>query len=114
MLALESEGYTVLPAENGVEALVQLQFAQVPDVILLNLVLPVIPGPDLLDVIRHDPRLASIPVVLVTGAPVPVDVGRDADAVLAKPFDLEQLSEIIAGVLDTRAPPTQTPPPAFA
>lgn len=113
-LALEWEGYVVSPAANGVEALVQLQFASAPDVILLNLVLPIMGGRDVLEAVRRDPRLAPIPVVLLTGAPVPVEVGRAADAVLAKPFDLAQLSGTIHHVVESRSPPTQTPPPAVA
>ncbi len=113
-MALEGEGFTVLAVANGVEALVQLQFAEVPDVVLLNLILPVMSGRDVLDAIRHDPRLARIPVVLLTGAPVPVEVGRAADAVLAKPFDVAQLSGTILEVVHNRTPPTPTPPPALA
>jgi two-component system, chemotaxis family, chemotaxis protein CheY len=108
--ALEAEGYSVRTAENGVEAVVQLEFEPLPEVILLNVVLPVMSGPDVLDAIRRDARLARIPVVLITGAPVPVDVGRAADGVLMKPFGLEQLSDSIGELLATRGSSSPTPP----
>ena len=82
--ALEADGYTVRATENPVEALVQLEFGPTPSVILLNLVMPVMPGSELLDAIRRDARLARIPVVLITGAQVPVEVGRAANAVLPR------------------------------
>jgi CheY-like chemotaxis protein len=68
-------------------------------------------GADVLDVIRRDPRLDGVPVVLITGAPVPVELGRAVDAVLAKPFGLDELRETIEELLARRAPPAQTPPP---
>jgi CheY-like chemotaxis protein len=110
VLALEQAGYTALPAQNGVEALVHLQFAPRPAVILLNLFMPIMPGAELLELIRLDDALAGIPVVIVTGAPVPVEVGRAADAVLAKPFDLDELCVLIDELI-ARGTPTPTPPP---
>jgi CheY-like chemotaxis protein len=110
-VALESEGHSVRTAENGVEALVRLQFEPVPDVILLNLVLPAMSGGDVLEAIRRDARLAGMPILLITGAPVPVEIGREVDAVLMKPFGLDQLSETIGELLARRAPPAPTPPP---
>jgi CheY-like chemotaxis protein len=114
VFALESDGHAVRTAENGVEALVQLHFEQPPDVILLNLVLPAMSGGDVLDAIRRDARLAGIPVVIITGASVPVEIGRSADAVLLKPFGLDQLSETVGALLARRAPPAPTPPPVNA
>jgi two-component system, chemotaxis family, chemotaxis protein CheY len=113
-VALESEGHTVRTAENGVEALVRLQFDARPDVILLNLVLPAMTGGEVLEAIRRDPRLDGVPVVLITGAPVPVEMGRAVDAVLAKPFGLEQLRETVEELLARRVPPAPTPPPMSA
>lgn len=110
-VALESEGHSVRTAENGVEALVRLQFEPPPDVILLNLVLPAMGGGDVLEAIRRDPKLDGVPVVLITGAPVPVELGRAVDAVLAKPFGLDELRDTIEQLLARRAPSAPTPPP---
>jgi two-component system, response regulator, stage 0 sporulation protein F len=107
VFALESDGYSVRTAENGVDALVQLEFGPRPDVILLNLVLPLMLGSELLESVRQDARLTRIPVVLITGAPVPVAVATLANAVLPKPFGLDQLAETIVGLV-----PREDPPPA--
>ena len=72
--ALTANGYEVHTAENPVEALVQIEFGPTPALILLNLIMPVMPGAEFLEAIRRDPRLAQIPVVLITGAAVPVEV----------------------------------------
>lgn len=114
VVALESDGHSVHTAEDGVEALVRLQFEPPPDVILLNLVLPAMGGSDVLEAIRRDSRLTGIPVVLITGAPVPIEIGREVDAVLSKPFGLEQLSETIGELLARRSPSAPTPPPMSA
>jgi CheY-like chemotaxis protein len=112
--ALESDGYEVHTAENPIEALVQLEFGPTPAVILLNLVMPVMHGSEFLEAIRRDPRLARIPVVLITGASVPVEVGRAANAVLPKPFGLDELADTISELLPRDEPPTPTPAPASA
>jgi two-component system, chemotaxis family, chemotaxis protein CheY len=111
VFALESDGHSVRTAENGVEALVQLEFGPRPDVILLNLVLPLMLGSELLESLRQDPRLAHIPVILITGAPVPVDVATLANAVLPKPFGLDQLAEAIVGIVPRDDPSPAPRPP---
>jgi CheY-like chemotaxis protein len=112
VMALEQEGYAVRSAENGVEAMVSLYLSDgPPDAVVLNLHMPVMSGAELVDVVRHDPRLARIPLVLITGAAVPVDLGRAVDVVLEKPFGLDELSGAVGGLLARGAPPA-TPPPS--
>lgn len=92
---LEIEGYQVSAVANGSDALDWLA-REVPDVLLVDLVMPVMSGGELLARVRADPRLASVPAVLMTaaipaaGAPVP-----EADAMLPKPFDLDALLEVV-------------------
>ena len=93
--ALEEEGYEVTPSDNGVDALVRLEFGRRPDVVVLDLLIPSVSGADLIELIRHDPRVATMPVVVITGAFVPAEVARAASAVLPKPFGLEQLCETL-------------------
>lgn len=111
VFALESDGYAVRTAENGVDALVQLEFGPRPDLILLNLVLPLMLGSELLESLRLDPRLALIPVVLITGAPVPNAVADLANEVLPKPFGLDQLAEAILRFLPPDEPGLPAPRP---
>ncbi len=116
MIALGDEGYAVAAAENGLEAIVRLTFGDRPDALLLNLHMPVLSGSDLLEVVRLDPAYAAIPVILMTGAPVPPEIGRGADAVLLKPFEIGALTGLIDDLVSRRPPPTPspTPPPQAA
>jgi CheY-like chemotaxis protein len=116
LLALEEEGYVVAGAENGLEAIVSLTFGARPDAVLLNLHMPVLSGADFIDVVRLDPSLAAMPVILMTGAPVPPEVNRAADVVLLKPFEIETLTAAIDDLVSRGAPspPRPTPPPFTA
>jgi CheY-like chemotaxis protein len=68
-LLLQGEGYEVRKAADGQEALDQLQRGPVPDCIVLDLWMPRMNGRQFRDRQRHDPRWASVPVLLVSGDP---------------------------------------------
>jgi CheY-like chemotaxis protein len=93
---LEDEGYRVLGAENGVEALRQLRSCA-PHVILLDLMMPVMDGWELRKELQQDSALARIPVVIVSADHMlDQKVGAlAAQAYLAKPFELEALLSTI-------------------
>jgi CheY-like chemotaxis protein len=114
---LEGEGYVVSAAENGREALDMLRApAQLPELILLDLMMPVMNGRHFLEEQSRDPRLAPIPVLVMTassndpdfpnpsraagdvgGAHATDDRGRaQALPVLRKPFALERLLSLMA------------------
>lgn len=63
---LELEGYRVATAANGHEGLAALETGERPSLILLDLMMPVMSGAEMLDHLRTDERLADIPVVVVT------------------------------------------------
>jgi CheY-like chemotaxis protein len=104
LLGLEQEGYAVTGAENGLDGIVSLYLGARPDAVIVNLHMPVLSGADLVDVMRLDPRFAAVPVIVVSGAPVPPEVARSVDAVLPKPFDFDTLSAAIEDLV-SRAPP---------
>jgi CheY-like chemotaxis protein len=89
---LEFEGYGVVATSNGREALDQLEDGLRPQVVVLDLVMPVMTGDDLIEAIRANHRLAGIPLVLMTAA-MPGAAMRlpDADLYLPKPFELKAL-----------------------
>jgi CheY-like chemotaxis protein len=95
VLALEQQGFAVEAAENGLDAMVSLAFRPCPDAVVLNLHMPVVSGADFIEAVRGDPALAALPVILVTGARVPPEVRRGADAVIAKPFEIDALTKAI-------------------
>ena len=65
-LCLRNLGHTVTCAPNGREALA-LVLGELPDVILLDLLMPEMDGPSFLEVVRSYLRIQSLPVVVLTG-----------------------------------------------
>jgi two-component system response regulator CpxR len=96
---LEDAGYPVFVAENGKEALAILASAeQLPGLILLDLMMPVMSGDEMLKALKTVRALAQIPVTIVTasGAPMP----PLASSLLKKPVDLDVLLRIVARSCD--------------
>ena len=93
---LEGEGYEVRLAADGVRALDSLAADPLPDVVLVDLLMPGMDGNELLSRIREDTRLARLRVVLSTGMlSASVRAAARADAFLAKPFGMRDLLEKI-------------------
>jgi CheY-like chemotaxis protein len=67
-LVLQSEGYEVVGASNGKEALELLKAGSPPSLILTDIMMPVLSGWELIDSIARDPKLAAIPVVVLSAA----------------------------------------------
>jgi CheY-like chemotaxis protein len=91
---LEGEGHTVVSAENGAHALAELEaMKHPPDLILLDLMMPVKDGFQFRTEQRADARFAHIPVVVMSADPR-LDSHRDvldARSYLHKPIDIELL-----------------------
>jgi two-component system sensor histidine kinase/response regulator len=64
---LEDEGFTVIPASTGADALLILQHIDPPDLIVLDLMLPLMSGWDVSAALANDERLARVPVVIFSG-----------------------------------------------
>jgi CheY-like chemotaxis protein len=92
-MLLEWEGFHVSGAANGREALDLLRRSGRPDLILLDLSMPVLDGWQFLQEQRRDPHLAAIPVLVVTGHGEQAPPG--VAGLLHKPFEPEQLLEAI-------------------
>ena len=93
------DGHTVLTASNGVRAL-EVLGEHVPDLLLIDFMMPLKDGIETLREIRSRDALASLPVVLMTAAPmsIPQDAPR-YDQLLVKPFNVQVLREAIQSAL---------------
>jgi CheY-like chemotaxis protein len=96
--ALTGEGYRVQAAANGVEALALLRDPSPrPDLILLDLMMPVMDGGAFLAECQQSPALATIPVVIFSayGAPSAVAAPGQVVGYLKKPLRLSDLFEAV-------------------
>lgn len=100
-LILRRAGYDVTVAEDGVEALERFQ-ERAPDLVLLDIMLPRMDGYEVSSHIRQDFK-SQIPIVMLSSLDSPLDMERSREAGatdhIAKPFDKDQLLEIIRGYL---------------
>lgn len=101
-LELEQLGYRIVEAENGENA-VEVAARERPDVILMDLSLPVMDGIAATEKIRRCEGLKTVPIIAVT-AHQKRDFRVDAkaagfDAYVTKPIDMTWLSELIEGLL---------------
>jgi len=110
-MRLSSLGYEVMVAEDGEQALAKVREA-LPDLILLDIMMPKIDGLEVVRRIKADPALPFIPVILVTAKAGPKDVvaGLDAggDDYLVKPFAFSELLARLEALLRRGAGPTTT------
>ena len=90
---IESEGMAVETAKNGEEALARLRAGRLPELVLLDLMMPVMNGWEFLDEVAKDPLLKVLPVVVLTAAErAQVPGGIE---VLCKPVDLRALLRLV-------------------
>lgn len=93
---LEEEGYQVDTAANGEQALNRLR-GEAPQLILLDLMMPVMDGWEFAERIRGRPDWAQIPVIVLSADRNIGDKARKLGAVgyLAKPFELSELLSLV-------------------
>jgi CheY-like chemotaxis protein len=94
-LALELQGYEVLMAADGKEALDLLRTRPRPGLILLDLMMPVLDGWEFVKELDRDPTIADIPIVVITAyadraRPVPRSL-----LTIEKPLDLINLLDVV-------------------
>jgi CheY-like chemotaxis protein len=94
---LDSEGFTVTSAVHGADALERLrQATELPDVILLDLMMPVLDGWAFRAEQRRDPKLSEIPVVVITASRNADVASLSPKAFLKKPIDFDELLRVLA------------------
>ncbi|HIE57870.1 MAG TPA: response regulator [Anaerolineales bacterium] len=97
-------GHQVLKSYGGTSAIALISH-EVPDVVVLDVMMPDLSGLDVLRFIRRDPRLGDIPVIVVSAKGLPIDIkeGLDAGAniYLTKPVAFQDLNAAVRRVLQT-------------
>jgi adenylate cyclase len=91
---LQPRGYRTVPAESGEEALEQLRREQLPDLVLLDILMPGMDGYEVCRRIREHPDTAFLPVVMITASDTAQKLRATeagADDFVTKPFDQGEL-----------------------
>lgn len=94
----EGAGHTVVEAGNGADALTSLRRSP-PDLVVTDVMMPVMDGLELIRQIRGDPMTKAIPVVAVSGH---ADRASAADAVVAKPFEASIVLAAVRSLLERK------------
>lgn len=99
---LEHAGYEAITAFDGREALDALDRDK-PDLVILDLMLPIVDGYKICNIMKNDKRLSDTPVIILSAR----DFGREeldeplnADLLMEKPFNTEHLLNEISRLLD--------------
>jgi CheY-like chemotaxis protein len=90
---LRNQGHRVITARHGADALDQLREGELPTVVVLDLMMPVMDGIQFLQVARADERLRSLPVVVITSSQQELPFG--AQAIVRKPADMDVLLTMV-------------------
>jgi two-component system cell cycle response regulator len=106
VLYVKSSGYDVFEATNGPEALDQARAVH-PDLILMDLALPKMPGHEVMARLKTDPSTREIPVIVITALPqgdtsVESAIAAGAAEVLYKPFTFKALGEAMRRFLPSQ------------
>lgn len=95
---LEMDGHRVMMAGNGREALTIVARDR-PDLVVSDVMMPLLNGVRLCRQIKADPSTASVPVILMSSVGPHVVDGSGADAFLKKPFDLNEVETLVRMLL---------------
>src|SRR5882757_7201585 len=111
--ALESDGFRVVSAADGREALLQFR-AEKPDLVLLDLMLPELSGIEVCRIIRAE---SGVPIIMLTAKDAELDkvVGLElgADDYVTKPFSLRELTARIRAIFRRSEHTADGAPPAL-
>jgi len=88
----EEEGFSVVVAANGREALEAMSQDPPPCLVILDLIMPVMSGNEVYEVMQKDGRLASVPVIISTSDPSRAPSGV---LIMKKPIDLDRMLDAV-------------------
>ena len=100
---MEQQGYSVIVAENGHDAL-DVIYKYIPDLVLLDIMLPGIDGYEVCEIVRLNPKLREIKIIFLTAKGREVEIAKGlalgADAYITKPFSNAELVAKVKTVLN--------------
>jgi DNA-binding response OmpR family regulator len=100
---MEQQGYSVLVAENGEDAL-DVIYKYKPDLILLDIMLPRIDGYEVCEIVRLNPEYRNVKIIFLTAKGREVEIAKGlalgANAYITKPFSNTQLVAKVKELLD--------------
>jgi DNA-binding response OmpR family regulator len=101
--ALEQEGFSVITATNGAECLIAV-YQDSPDVVILDVIMPVMDGLQTLRVLRENEATKTLPVIVLSVRDSDQDVldgwRIGADLYLTKPFKLDDLLAAVKRIIE--------------
>lgn len=99
---LEGKGFHVLTARNGVEGL-ELVRSNRPSLVITDMIMPLLSGPELCSLLKEDPVTSSIPIIMITArnnlGDMVFGIQMGADDYVAKPYDMRELGVRISALL---------------
>ncbi|MFA4875071.1 MAG: response regulator [bacterium] len=103
---LSFEGFEIAEALDGETALALIQKGAIPDIILLDIMMPGMNGIDVFSKLRSDPRTADVPIIFLTVwehlIPGAALRSKTPCATLRKPFDFDDLIKLMRDMLEGR------------
>lgn len=95
-IVLEGSGYTIIPVQNSLH-IYDVIDREHPDLLLLDLWMPVLSGDQVLKSLRKNPKTHELPVIIISASRDGKQIAADAGATdfMAKPFDLDFLLQKI-------------------
>lgn len=99
-LILEDTGHTIIPEQNSLNVKPLLD-KQKPDLVILDLWMPVLSGDQLLGMIRNNPSYSDVPVIIISASRDGEEIAKNhgASAFIAKPFDYENSLSVVNKLL---------------
>ena len=97
-LIFEGAGHEVSEAQHGVAALIKLK-DEIPDLVVTDMMMPVMDGGELITHLRSNPRTADLPILALTANPDAREAAAEADYVLGKPFHQAMLLATVNSIL---------------
>jgi CheY-like chemotaxis protein len=96
-LILERDGHKVLEAGNGAAALDLIKSDPLPDIVMTDLMMPVMTGVELIRRLRSEPRTAKVHIVVVSSNP---EAARSlgVEAIFTKPFTAAKLADRVRAI----------------